>query len=507
MTQGDSSPPPTEAKQCKICGQRFTNDACFCPFDGEPLVDVATWESSRDPRIDTVVDGRYEVTEALGEGGMGTVYRVKHRVLKRNFAMKVLRREVAMDRDLCARFIQEARTAATINHPNVVQINDYGQLPDGTPYFVMELLKGLPLSKLIKRGGPIPAARAVRMLRQIAEGVGAAHRAGIVHRDLKPDNVFVIEAEGEHEQVRILDFGVAKIAGSASITRTGMVFGSPHYMSPEQASGQPVDHRADIYAFGVIMYEMFTGRVPFEADTFMGVLTKHMFMVPEPFEIKDTDTRSLGALEDITLRCLQKKPENRFPTMEALVAEVDDVVELGAGDDFDVRPSKSNSAHRPAMSSFRLADELEPPRAAEVTARRALRTLPPRGSYGRAGVIVFTAGVALFAAAIAWLVERSFFEDRVSPAHGALAGSPAWSLPPAAVSSSPSVAAPAAPPPSASAPTQVASAPVWDKPPSTPRPPQTGAATRPPKPNPPTTSSGEKSSTVSPEIIDPWKSR
>ena len=148
----------TVAKRCEACGQRFTNDASFCPFDGERLIVIPVWEQPADPLIGTVVDSRYEVLEALGEGGMGTVYRVKHRVLGRAFAMKVLRKEVARDRDLCARFIQEARTAATINHPNVVQINDYGQLPEGTPYFVMELLTGSPLSTLLKTGGgPLPA--------------------------------------------------------------------------------------------------------------------------------------------------------------------------------------------------------------------------------------------------------------------------------------------------------------------------------------------------------------
>ncbi len=360
------------AKRCRICGQRFTNDAAFCPFDGEPLADAQGWDPNADPIIGTIIDGRYEVLRALGEGGMGVVYHVQHRVLQRSFALKMLRKDLARERDLCARFIQEARSAATIAHPNVVQITDYGELPDATPYFVMEFLEGLPLARLCRGGGPLPAARALRIVMQIASGVGAAHRAGIVHRDLKPDNVIVLQDMNRRDVVKLLDFGVAKVAGAASVTRTGMVFGSPHYMSPEQAAGQHVDHRADIYAIGVIMYEVFTGRVPFEADTFMGVLTKHMFMAPEPFKGgPGFATRELGALEEVTLRCLEKKPDARFPTTDTLIAAIEEVVQLGArSSSFDLRVSDSGG-RRPSPAGFRLADEMEPPLSLEVSAARA----------------------------------------------------------------------------------------------------------------------------------------
>jgi serine/threonine protein kinase len=389
------------AKRCTLCGQRFTNDAAFCPFDGEPLeVAPEAFRSADDPLIGKTIDGRYLVIESLGEGGMGTVYRVEHRALQRSFALKVLRRDLAREAELCSRFIQEARTAATINHPNVIQITDFGDLPDGSPYFVMEYLTGQPLSALAQKGGPLPAARAVRLLTQIAAGIGAAHRAGVVHRDLKPDNVFVLKSTSGEDLVKLLDFGVAKVAGSARLTRTGMVFGSPHYMSPEQASGQPVDHRADIYALGVVMYELFTGHVPFEADTFMGVLTKHMFMAPERFTEKVGPCRELGALEDITLRCLEKKPENRYASAEELIAEIEEVVELGTGDHLDVRPSRAAFVTRPS-ADFRLADELELPAAEEIHAVRALRSEQDVryrwaiAAFGLAGVLLATAIVAL----------------------------------------------------------------------------------------------------------------
>src|SRR5262249_32061993 len=157
--------------------------------------------------------------------------------------------------------------------------------------------------------------------------LGAAHAAGIVHRDLKPDNVFLVGGAAggpsANEDVRVVDFGAAKVVGSSRVTRQGIVFGTPAYMSPEQAGGQPVDHRGDVYSLGVIMYEMFTGRVPSEADTYMGVLTQHMLVQPVPPSRVSPSARELGALEEITLACLAKRPEDRYASMGDLVAALD----------------------------------------------------------------------------------------------------------------------------------------------------------------------------------------
>ena len=305
-----------EIKQCPACGRRFSREATFCPADGAAL-DSAGPFSLRDPLVGGVVDRRYEVLEILGEGGMGRVYRVRHAHLGRTFAMKMLRPELARDADLAARFIREAKATASVKHPNVVQITDFGRLPDGTPYFVMELLVGRTLAQVLKASGPLPVTRAVAIVEKVAGGLAAAHAAGVVHRDLKPDNVFFV---GDSDaDLRVVDFGAAKIVGSDHVTRAGMVFGTPHYMSPEQAGGQPVDHRADVYSLGVIMYEMLSGRVPFEADTYMGVLTQHMFVPPTvPSELVAPGT-TLGPLEGITLTCLEKAPEDRFASMDELV--------------------------------------------------------------------------------------------------------------------------------------------------------------------------------------------
>ena len=389
-------------KACPDCGHEFTGDAQFCPFDGTRLGSSRPVDPTGDPLVGTVVDSRYEVERVLGEGGMGTVYRVRHRALGRQFALKALKQVFARDSELSARFIQEAKAAASVSHPNVVQITDFGTLPSGQPYFMMELLEGESLSRIIKRGGPLPAARAVRILRQVAEALSAAHAAGVVHRDLKPDNIQVGDAQGSgNEIVKVLDFGLAKVAGASKLTRAGMVFGTPHYMSPEQASGDPVDHRSDIYALGVVMYEVFTGRVPFEADSYMGVLTKHMYMAPTPPSEIVHDTRELGALEDITLRCLQKKPDARYPTMADLLVDLERIVNFTETGDVSVRPSQVGAAPRPRNV---LADQLEPPSAEEMRAALMRAGVPTRG--GRSPGIVFAvvgAFALLAAVGFAWI--------------------------------------------------------------------------------------------------------
>jgi eukaryotic-like serine/threonine-protein kinase len=211
-------------------------------------------------------------------------------------------------------------------------------------YFVMELLEGQSLAALLRTGGPLPAARGLAIVRQLVNAVKAAHDASIVHRDLKPDNIHIGRGDGDKDLVKVVDFGLAKVIGSSKLTRAGMVFGTPHYMSPEQAAGEVVDHRADIYALGVVMYEMFTGKVPFEADSYMGVLTKHMYMAPAPPSSLWPEIKSLGALEDVILRCLQKRPEARYDNLAALLAHLDERLPQPA---------------RPAPGPSLLADELE----------------------------------------------------------------------------------------------------------------------------------------------------
>ncbi|MGZ3477930.1 MAG: protein kinase domain-containing protein, partial [Polyangiales bacterium] len=332
-----------------------------------------------------------------------------HTRLNKKFALKLLKRDLAKDPDTRARFLLEAQAAGQIHHPNVVEITDYASLPDGSAFLVMEYLDGQPLSRMIKLGGAIPALRAVAIIRDVASALQAAHETGVVHRDLKPDNVFVIQQSGR-EVSKILDFGVAKVAGSAKLTRTGMVFGTPHYMSPEQASGGVVDARTDVYALGVIMYEMFTGRVPFEADTYMGVLTKHMFEAPTPPSQVAGPARELGALEDVTLKALAKRPEDRYASMNALVTDLDRILSIGpdgrpvfaAQLDGLSRPDFKKDAEAVRRSLSGLADELEPPARAEIAAAHANereRHVRKIGVIAVAAVLVVGLGVSVAALA------------------------------------------------------------------------------------------------------------
>jgi serine/threonine-protein kinase len=267
---------------------------------------------------------------------MGVVYRVRHRVLGREFALKALRADIAQEEQLGARFLREAQSAASINHPNVCEITDFGELEGNRPYFVMELLTGDALSTLLS-GDRLPLGRVVHLSEQVARALDAAHRAGVVHRDLKPDNI-IVEVTPTEERIKVVDFGLAQVAGQSRLTRPGIVFGTPHYMSPEQASGGEVDQRADVYALGIMMYEMLTGRVPFEAETYMGVLSKHLYLDPEPPSQIVADS-SIGALEGVVMRCLKKRPDERYPSMSELLDDLRAIVRVEAGQ-VSVRPGQ-----------------------------------------------------------------------------------------------------------------------------------------------------------------------
>ncbi len=285
---------------------------------------VPSSRNREDPYLGKTIDGRYRVESVLGEGGMGVVYTARHTVIDKRIAMKVLRGEMAQDKENVDRFLLEARAASSIGNPHIIDISDFGTMPDGATYFVMEHLDGRSLSALLRAEKPLSSQRLLRIGKQIAHAMAAAHSVGIVHRDMKPDNVMLIERGGEPDFVKILDFGIAKVGSSASkITRAGTVFGTPHYMSPEQAAGSAVDQRSDIYAVGIMLYEMASGRVPFDADNFMGILSQHMHKAPPPFEDKGPHSVASDGLRAVIGKCLAKKPESRYATMDALATDLE----------------------------------------------------------------------------------------------------------------------------------------------------------------------------------------
>src|SRR5215470_9114607 len=307
-------------KACPACNTRYDDQITFCVKDGSPVVpDVLTPQA---PMIGQLIGERYRIIRKIGEGGMGEVYVAEHIHIEKKVALKLLRPEVLSNAEAVARFRQEARSASAIGHDNIIQIDDFGTMPDGRVYMAMEYLQGLPLNDMIARE-PLPLPRALDILIQVGKGLAAAHVKGITHRDMKPENIFVTNKEGR-DVPKILDFGIAKVSGgdtAQNLTVAGTIFGTPFYMAPEQAMGGKMDHRVDIYAMGIILYEVFCGEVPFKAETFMGILTQHITMAPTPpAEMAGKNGRVCAhELEAIILKAIQKDPNARYQSMGELV--------------------------------------------------------------------------------------------------------------------------------------------------------------------------------------------
>ena len=299
----------------------MSDNAQRLDLDSEPGNRQSGVSKTPDGLIGTVIDRRYRVETLLGEGGMGRVYRASHVQLHKPLAIKILRSENSRDEEVLARFRREAESASNIGNEHIVDIHDFGTLPDGSTFFVMECLQGNDLIDAIDAVQRFSEDRAVHIARQVCLALAAAHDAGIVHRDLKPENVFLIRRRDDRDFVKVLDFGIAKMANRPHrLTRDGEVLGTPHYMSPEQCAGEAIDHRTDVYALGVLLYEMVTGHVPHDADTMMGILTKHLYDEPAP------PSSRLGTvssdLERIIMRCLEKRPEHRYQTMHEVEADL-----------------------------------------------------------------------------------------------------------------------------------------------------------------------------------------
>jgi len=269
--------------------------------------------------------GNYRAISLLGEGGMGAVYLAEHPGIGRRVAVKVLHKNYTRDEQLLGRFLNEARAANAIRHPNIIEILDSGVIADGTPFLVMELLEGESLGTRLRRVGPLTVANALDFAYQTASALGAAHKKGIVHRDLKPDNLYIIADphDTERERIKVLDFGIAKLQTGPSSdsvkTRTGTLMGTPIYMSPEQCRGtRAVDHRSDMYSLGVILFEMLVGHPPFVSEGFGELVNMHLNVPPPSPRASRHDIPE--ALDAIVLKMLAKNPDERFADMAELQA-------------------------------------------------------------------------------------------------------------------------------------------------------------------------------------------
>lgn len=305
---------------CPTCGQHFADDVKLCPEDGVALRadDTVAASIPIDPLVGQTLDGKYQLVERLGKGGMGTVYRATHLLIDRAVAIKVLNPHFVEDEEAQERFRREARAAGRLQHQNVAAVTDFGRTEDGLVYIVMELLEGRSLRDVLSREAPLDAARAVSLMLQISAAVAAAHEARVIHRDLKPGNIFVVQRKHAPPVVKVLDFGIAKLAADAleedeedqqTLTKVGVMIGTPRYMSPEQCDGGKLTPASDVYSLGIILYEMLTGTTPFSGSSPLAIAMKHSTETPRP--PREFVSSIPAPLEEIVLHALEKMPDNR----------------------------------------------------------------------------------------------------------------------------------------------------------------------------------------------------
>ncbi|MCC7536701.1 MAG: protein kinase [Deltaproteobacteria bacterium] len=357
-----SAPDAAGVKLCPRCGTRFDAAALYCQRDGALLEGP---DETPDPYVGTTILDQLQIIEIIGTGGMGAVYRARQAGVERDVAVKILHRELVHNDEAMRRFQREARVASSLEHPNVVSVYMFGQLPDGNLYMAMELMRGqslldaMQLAQRESKTGGMDPARVLHIALQICDAVGEAHRRGIVHRDVKPENVFLVRRGKDPDFVKVLDFGIARFwMGSETVaTKTGLVFGTAKYISPEGASGEHTDARSDVYSIAVVLYHMLAGEAPFDSPSPVALLMKHIHEPPPPLLARPGAAHVPREVADVLMRCLAKSPAARYDDAvqmgealrEAAVAS-GLIVEMpqGRGSMMAVAPPWSRSSHPPS---------------------------------------------------------------------------------------------------------------------------------------------------------------
>jgi serine/threonine protein kinase len=336
-------------RYCPACHSVFPNEFRTCPKDQAEL------RSASELQPGMVLRGKYEILDKVGAGGMASVYRARHLAFDEVCAIKVVAGRLSDDEDFLRRFRNEAVVARRFQHPHAVRVDDLDTTEDGRPFIVMEYVEGPNLREVVRREGALGLRRALTIARQVASALAAAHQLGIIHRDIKPDNVLLTGSRGA-ESAKVLDFGIAKVkegffgGGDHVATRTGAVVGTPQYISPEQALGRrgdELDGRADLYSLGVVLYEMVTGRLPFESDTAMGIILHHLQTLPTPPHELRPDLDIPEPLSAVLLRMLDKDRDRRFRSAADLIAALDDVLALPLPEKAGPAPDSSAGGARP----------------------------------------------------------------------------------------------------------------------------------------------------------------
>src|SRR5215469_14541300 len=319
--------PTLDAPRCPQCRRPLDDAPNFCPACGEDLRGLSPESTTlAGPWVGAIIDGRYRLTEKLGEGGMGTVYKVEHVRMGKVLALKLLRPEVARDKKIKQRFHQEARLVSKLSHPNTIQVFDFGELEDGSLYIAMEYLSGRDLAWTLRTHGSLPERRAISIVTQVLGSLSEAHENNIIHRDVKPANIMLLKGRAGEDRVKVLDFGIAKLTEDEQrkhITGVADFLGTPAYMSPEQAKGESLDSRSDLYSVGAMLFELVTGRGPFVGPTPLSIITKHMTESAPRFAEVAPDKAISPALEQVVRKALAKRREERFANAEEMRAALE----------------------------------------------------------------------------------------------------------------------------------------------------------------------------------------